>query len=80
MCKYEHKPLSTGRVRFLDISGTEKKKTSQAQGEILQTKWWIMLPQQLSSHRGSMKTDKIFSAEELKKATNNYDKSRVLGQ
>ncbi|XP_062158389.1 putative wall-associated receptor kinase-like 16 [Alnus glutinosa] len=40
----------------------------------------LMLQQQLSSHRGSVETDKIFSAEELKKATNNYDKSRVLGQ
>ncbi|GLT71067.1 hypothetical protein SLA2020_431090 [Shorea laevis] len=39
-----------------------------------------MLQQQLSSHRGSVETDKIFSAEELEKATNNYDKSRVLGQ
>jgi len=40
----------------------------------------LMLQQQLSSHRGSVETDKIFSTEELKKATNNYDKSRVLGQ
>jgi len=40
----------------------------------------LMLQQRLLSHRGSVETDKIFSAEELKKATNNYDKSRVLGQ
>jgi serine/threonine protein kinase len=40
----------------------------------------LMLQQQLSSHRGSVESNKIFSAEELKKATNNYDKSRVLGQ
>ena len=39
-----------------------------------------MLQQQLSNHRGLVETARIFSAEELKKATNNYDKSRVLGQ
>jgi serine/threonine protein kinase len=40
----------------------------------------LMLRQKLLSHRGSRETDKIFSVEELEKATNNYDKSRVLGQ
>jgi serine/threonine protein kinase len=40
----------------------------------------LMLQQKLLSHRGSRETDKIFSVEELEKATNNYDKSRVLGQ
>ncbi|XP_062158391.1 putative wall-associated receptor kinase-like 16 [Alnus glutinosa] len=40
----------------------------------------LMLQQRLPSHRGSVETNKIFSAEELKKATNNYDKSIVLGQ
>ncbi|KAE8100510.1 hypothetical protein FH972_018405 [Carpinus fangiana] len=40
----------------------------------------LMFQQKLLSHRGSVETDKIFSAEELEKATNNYDKSRILGQ
>ena len=40
----------------------------------------IQLQQQLSNHRGFVETTKIFSSEELKKATNNYDESRVLGQ
>jgi serine/threonine protein kinase len=40
----------------------------------------LMLQQRLLSHRGSVETDKIFSADELEKATNNYDKNRVLGQ
>jgi hypothetical protein len=39
--RYEHRPLSTGCGRFLDISDIEKKKASQAQREIFQTKWWI---------------------------------------
>ncbi|KAC0293742.1 hypothetical protein FH972_027092 [Carpinus fangiana] len=40
----------------------------------------LMFQQKLLSHRGSVETDKIFSAKELEKATNNYDKSRILGQ
>ncbi|KAF5444656.1 hypothetical protein F2P56_033774 [Juglans regia] len=39
-----------------------------------------MLRQQLSNHQGPMEPLKIFSAEELEKATNNYDKSRILNQ
>ncbi|KAF3450276.1 hypothetical protein FNV43_RR06356 [Rhamnella rubrinervis] len=40
----------------------------------------LMLQQQLSSHRQSFETTKIFSAEEVKRATNNYHPSRVVGQ
>ena len=40
----------------------------------------LLLQQQLSNYRGSVETAKFFSTEELKKATNNYDKSRVIGQ
>ncbi|KAB1219860.1 Wall-associated receptor kinase 1 [Morella rubra] len=40
----------------------------------------LILQKQLSSHRGSMERAKIFSAEELEKATNNYNESRVIGQ
>ncbi|XP_042961495.1 wall-associated receptor kinase-like 10 [Carya illinoinensis] len=39
----------------------------------------LILRQQLLSHKESVESAKIFSAEELEKATNNYDKSRVLG-
>uniref|UniRef100_A0A2N9HT87 Protein kinase domain-containing protein n=1 Tax=Fagus sylvatica TaxID=28930 RepID=A0A2N9HT87_FAGSY len=40
----------------------------------------LLLQQQLSNKKGSIEAAKIFSAEQLKKATNNYDESRVLGQ
>ena len=40
----------------------------------------LLLQEQLSNQKGSTKATKIFSAEQLKKATNNYDESRVLGQ
>ncbi|KAL7263077.1 hypothetical protein ACSBR1_001286 [Camellia fascicularis] len=40
----------------------------------------IMLQQQLSIREGSAQPSKIFTAEDLKKATNNYHESRILGQ
>jgi serine/threonine protein kinase len=39
-----------------------------------------MLQQQLLSYKGYVETAKIFNAKELEKATNNYDKRRILGQ
>ncbi|KAL4596051.1 hypothetical protein ACB092_12G136300 [Castanea dentata] len=40
----------------------------------------LLLQEKLSNHQGSAETTRIYSAEELEKATNNYDESRVLGQ
>ncbi|CAL5386714.1 unnamed protein product [Camellia sinensis] len=40
----------------------------------------FMLKQQLSKREGSFQSAKIFTSDDLKKATNNYDESRVLGQ
>ncbi|GMP46952.1 hypothetical protein CsSME_00014912 [Camellia sinensis var. sinensis] len=39
-----------------------------------------MLKQQLSKNEGSVQLANIFTSDDLKKATNNYDESRVLGQ
>ncbi|KAF9613930.1 hypothetical protein IFM89_013177 [Coptis chinensis] len=40
----------------------------------------LLLNQQLSSHEGVVESTKIFTADELKLATNNYDEHRILGQ
>ena len=40
----------------------------------------FLLQQQLSRHKGSVETTRIFTAEELKKATNNYHENRNVGQ
>ncbi|KAL7246111.1 hypothetical protein ACSBR2_001277 [Camellia fascicularis] len=40
----------------------------------------IMLQQQLSMHKGSIQSAKIFTTEDLKKATKNYHESRILGE
>ena len=55
-----------------------KRRTLQE--KFFQQNGGLLLQQQLSNHRGVVETATIFSAEELKKATNNYDKARVLGQ
>jgi serine/threonine protein kinase len=58
----------------------ERRKLMKLKEKFFQQNGGILLQQQLSNHRGSVEIAKIFSAKELKKATNNYDKSRVLGQ
>ncbi|OVA05886.1 Protein kinase domain [Macleaya cordata] len=40
----------------------------------------LLLKQQISSHEGGRESKKIFTAEELKLATKNYDESRILGR
>jgi serine/threonine protein kinase len=60
--------------------GLKRRKLMKLKEKFFQQNGGILLQQQLSNHRGSVETAKIFSAEELKKATNNYDESRVLGQ
>ncbi|KAL7096811.1 hypothetical protein ACP275_10G103200 [Erythranthe tilingii] len=40
----------------------------------------LLLKQLLFSNEGSKESPKIFSAEELEKATNNYSEDRILGQ
>ncbi|KAK7861608.1 wall-associated receptor kinase 5 [Quercus suber] len=40
----------------------------------------LILQQQLSTMEGSSETTKIYTAKDLKKATNNYDASRIIGQ
>ena len=65
---------------FLDILGIEKKKAHQLKEKFFQQNGGLLLKQQLSNHQKSVETTRIFTIEELKKATNNYDESRVLGQ
>ncbi|KAF4398398.1 hypothetical protein G4B88_025377 [Cannabis sativa] len=40
----------------------------------------LLLQQQLSTHEYSLEKTKLFSSEELEKATNNFDMDRILGQ
>ncbi|KAK9992893.1 hypothetical protein SO802_022596 [Lithocarpus litseifolius] len=60
--------------------GLKKRKLIQLKQKFFQQNGGILLQQKLSNHQGSVETAKIYSAEELEKATNNYNESRVLGQ
>lgn len=40
----------------------------------------LLLKQQISSKEGGVESTKIFSAEELEKATNKYAEDRILGR
>ena len=64
---------------FLDILGIEKKKAHQLKENFFQQNGGLLLKQQLSNHQKFVETTKIFTTKELKKATNNYDESSVLG-
>ncbi|KAF5450679.1 hypothetical protein F2P56_031009 [Juglans regia] len=60
--------------------GLERRKLIKLKEKFFQQNGGLLLQQKLSNYRASMETTKIFSAEELQNATNNYDESRVLGQ
>ncbi|KAM3682989.1 hypothetical protein ACJW31_12G112400 [Castanea mollissima] len=58
--------------------GLKRRKHLQLKEKFFQQNGGLLLKQQVSNLESSM-TTKIFTAEEFKKATNNYDESRVLG-
>ena len=60
--------------------GLKKRKLIKLNEKFFQQNGGLLLKQQLSNHQKSVETTKIFTTEELKKATNNYDESSVLGQ
>ncbi|KAG6714081.1 hypothetical protein I3842_05G185100 [Carya illinoinensis] len=60
--------------------GLKRRKLLKLKEKFFQQNGGLLLQQKLLDDRTSMQTVKIFSGEELEKATNNYDESRVLGQ
>ncbi|CAL5333110.1 unnamed protein product [Camellia sinensis] len=57
-----------------------KRKHMKLKEKFFQQNGGLMLQQQLSKHERSVETATIFTAEDLKKATNNYNESEVIGQ
>ncbi|KAI3991446.1 hypothetical protein MKX01_000533 [Papaver californicum] len=58
-----------------------KRKLIELKEKFFQQNGGLILKQQLSSNEGGAETSsKIFTAEELKLATNNYDESLILGK
>ncbi|KAM5587435.1 wall-associated receptor kinase 2 [Rosa sericea] len=71
-------------ISFIGIAwlwwGNKKRQFIKLKEKYFKENGGLLLQQQLASHGGSVDTTKIFSAEELEKATNNYHESRVLGK
>ncbi|CAL5386690.1 unnamed protein product [Camellia sinensis] len=60
--------------------GFRQRKVINLREKFFQQNGGIMLQRQLSKCEESVQSAKIFTSEDLKKATNNYHESRVLGQ
>ncbi|KAI3995665.1 hypothetical protein MKX01_031438 [Papaver californicum] len=59
---------------------TKKRKLLRSKKRFFQQNGGLLLKNQLSSQEGGIDTTKIFTAEELELATNNYDENLVLGR
>ena len=60
--------------------GLKRRKLIKLKEKFFKQNGGFLLQQQLSKNNGSIETTQIFTAEELKKATNNYHENRILGQ
>ncbi|KAL8509218.1 hypothetical protein ACS0TY_016413 [Phlomoides rotata] len=60
--------------------GLRKRRLIKLREKFFHQNGGLLLKQQLSSNESSMKSTKIFTAEELEKATNNYAEDRILGR
>ncbi|XP_024199933.2 wall-associated receptor kinase 3 [Rosa chinensis] len=71
-------------IFFVGISwiccGIKRRQYTKLKEKYFKENGGLSLLQQLASHGGTVETTKIFSTEELEKATNNYHESRILGE
>ena len=58
----------------------QKRKVFKLKEKFFQQNGGIILRQQLSTREDSSQSTTIFSAEQLKKATNNFDESLIVGK
>ncbi|KAJ4979026.1 hypothetical protein NE237_009806 [Protea cynaroides] len=58
----------------------KKRKKNKLKKKFFQENGGFLLQQQISSENGNIEKTKLFSDEELKKATDNYNENRILGQ
>ncbi|KAG6674119.1 hypothetical protein I3842_15G025800 [Carya illinoinensis] len=58
----------------------KKRKIVKLREKFFQQNGGLILQQRLGQQEGSTETVKIFTVDELKKATKNYDESRIIGR
>ncbi|XP_060206250.1 putative wall-associated receptor kinase-like 16 [Lycium barbarum] len=58
----------------------KKRKLNKLREKFFQQNGGLLLKQRISSNEGGVEATKIFTAEELKKASNNYASDRILGR
>ncbi|KAL8045172.1 hypothetical protein ABFX02_08G095600 [Erythranthe guttata] len=58
----------------------KKRKLMKLRHKCFHQNGGLLLKQQLSSDKGGVESAKVFSAQELEKATNNYSEDRILGR
>ncbi|CAJ2648892.1 unnamed protein product [Trifolium pratense] len=58
----------------------KKRKLIKLKEQFFQQNGGLHLQQQLVRHGGSTETARVFTVEELNKATNNFDERKILGQ
>ncbi|KAM1422462.1 hypothetical protein ACFX13_004676 [Malus domestica] len=60
--------------------GMQRRKFLKLKEKYFKENGGLLLQQKIASQGGSVETTKIFTAEELEKATNNYHESGILGE
>ncbi|XP_039129214.1 wall-associated receptor kinase 5-like isoform X1 [Dioscorea cayenensis subsp. rotundata] len=60
--------------------GMKKRKKIQLKEKFFKQNGGLLLQQQLSSHEGNAESARIFTAEELEQATDNYSENRIIGR
>ncbi|GLT38237.1 hypothetical protein SLA2020_124980 [Shorea laevis] len=58
----------------------EKRKKKNLQKQFFEQNGGLLLQQQLSSTEGNIEKTKIFSTQELERATDHFNRNRILGQ
>ena len=69
--------ILTGSLSYWRV---KKKELAKLKQKFFRQNGGLLLQQQISSYEGAAETTKIFTTEELAKATDNYSDSRVLGK
>ncbi|MED6216729.1 hypothetical protein PIB30_010476 [Stylosanthes scabra] len=77
--------VSVGVITILVISffvywRTKETRLNKLKEHFFQQNGGFILQQHISRLRGSIETAKVFTVEELKKATNNFDEVKILGK